>query len=68
MFQKLVQFFQGRHTLFLVACMSIGCVMSWFHKLDGNLVTLLLGLQGMVLAHSIKEDYFAGPKEGGQNG
>lgn len=58
MYSKLVSYFRGRHTLFLVACMSIGVVMAWFHRLDGNLVTLLLGLQGMVLAHSVKEDYF----------
>jgi len=58
MFQKLAGFFQGRHTMFLVACMSIGVVMCWFHKLDSNLVTLLLGLQGIALAHSAKEDYF----------
>jgi len=44
--------------MFLVACMSIGVVMCWFHKLDSNLVTLLLGLQGIALAHSAKEDYF----------
>jgi len=58
MFLKLAGFFQGRHSMFLVACMSIGVLMAWFHRLDANLVTLLLGLQGMVLAHSVKEDYF----------
>jgi hypothetical protein len=58
MFQKVAGWFQGRHTLFIVACMGIGVLMAWFHKLDGNLVTLLLGLQGMALAHSAKEDYF----------
>lgn len=69
MFAKLLKFFQGRHTLFVVACMGIGGVMSWFGKLDANLVTLLLGLQAMVLGHSIKEDYFSsGPTGGGQNG
>ncbi len=60
MFIRLLGWFQGRHTLFLVANMSIGVVMAYFHRLDGNLVTLLLGLQGMVLGHSVKEDYFAG--------
>jgi hypothetical protein len=58
MFQKLSNFFQGRHTLFLIACMLIGSGMAWFHRLDGNLVALLLGLQGMVLAHSTQENYF----------
>ena len=60
MYEKLVKYFQGRHTLFLIACMSIGTILSIFHRLDANLVTLLLGLQGMVLAHSVKEDYFKG--------
>jgi hypothetical protein len=58
MFEKLTKFFQGRHTMFLVACMLIGSGMAWFHKLDGNLVALLLGLQGMVLAHSTQENIF----------
>jgi len=38
--------------------MLIGSGMAWFHRLDGNLVALLLGLQGMVLAHSTQENYF----------
>jgi len=58
MFAKLSNWFGGRHTMFLVACMTIGVGTSWFHRLDANLVTLLLGLQTMVLAHSTKDDYF----------
>lgn len=50
--------FQGRHTLFICACLAIGCVMSWYNRLDANLVALLLGLQSMVLAHSTQENYF----------
>jgi len=66
MFQKIAGWFQGKHTMFVVACMTIGVVMSWFHRLDGNLVTLLLGLQSMVLMHSAKGDYFqSGPNQGG---
>jgi hypothetical protein len=57
-FQKISNFFQGRHTLFVVACFVTGSVLSWFHRLDGNLVTLLLGLQTTVTIHSVKEDYF----------
>ena len=64
MFIKLAGWFQGRHTLFLVCCMGIGVAMSWFHRLDGNLVALLLGLQAMVLAHSTKEDYFSSSSPG----
>lgn len=58
MFSKLTNFFSGRHTFFIVACFVIGGVMAWFRRLDANFVTLLLGLQGMVLAHSTKEAYF----------
>lgn len=59
MFQKVTNFFQGRHTTFIISAFSTGIVMSWFHRLDGNLVTLILGLGGLVTAHSVKEDYFA---------
>lgn len=57
-FQSIANWFSGRHTLFVVACFAIGSVMSWFHRLDANLVTLLLGLQTTVTIHSVKEDYF----------
>jgi hypothetical protein len=65
MFQKIADYFGGRHTLFVVSCMTIGIVMSWFHRLYANLVSLLLGLQGLILAHSIKEDHYSGPITGG---
>ena len=57
LFQRLTDWFQGRHTMFVVGALTIGTTLSWFGKLDGNLVTLILGLQGMVLAHSVKESY-----------
>lgn len=44
--------------MFVTVCMVIGVGMSWLHRLDVNLVTLLLGLQSLILAHSAKEDYF----------
>jgi hypothetical protein len=56
MFQKLTGFFQGRHTLYIICAFVTGTGMCWFHRLDGNLVALLLGLGGFVLGHSIKED------------
>jgi hypothetical protein len=58
MFQKLVNWFNGRHTLFVSSSLVIGVGMAWFHKLDANLVALILGLQGMVLGHSIKDDHY----------
>ena len=62
LFQKVAGYFQGRHTLFVCICLIVGVIMSWYHRLDGNLVTLLLGLQGLILGHSVKEDYFNGQK------
>lgn len=57
-FTKLTTYFQGKHTMFVVTSLVIGVVMSLIGKLNGNLVTLILGLQGAVFAHSVKEDYF----------
>jgi type IV secretory pathway VirB2 component (pilin) len=58
MFKKVMNWFQGRHTAFVAVSVVVGCAMAWFGKLDGNLVTLLLGQQSLILAHSVKEDIF----------
>ena len=58
MFAKLTTWFQGRHTLYIVCAFVSGTVMGIFHRLDPNLVALYLGLGGLVLGHSIKEDHF----------
>jgi hypothetical protein len=58
MFQKITNYFQGRHTTFVLASISIGVGMAWFHRLDANLVTLILGLQTLITAHSTQENYF----------
>jgi hypothetical protein len=50
--------------MFVVACFVTGTTLSWFHRLDSNLVTLLLGLQSMVLVHSTQENYFAAKSNG----
>jgi hypothetical protein len=68
MFQKLTNWFQGRHTLAAVWFALTGLVLAWFHKLDGNYVSLCVALQGYICFHSAKEDYFAnkqGPSIGG---
>jgi hypothetical protein len=57
-FTKLTTYFQGKHTMFVVFSLAIGVGMSLIGKLNANLVTLILGLQGAVFAHSVKEDYF----------
>lgn len=69
MLDKLASYFGGRHTFFLSINLVIGVGMGWYHRLDSNLVTLLLGLQALVLAHSVKEDHYSsGPIGGVANG
>lgn len=55
---SIAKLFHGRHTMFVSVCVIVGVAMAWFHRLDANLVALLLGLQSLILAHSVKDDYF----------
>lgn len=68
MFKKLVIFAQGRHTLFAGVELILGTFLAWFHRLDMSYVALCTAIQGLVLAHSLKEDYFniknGGDKDG----
>lgn len=59
MFKRLVLWAQGRHTLFAMIELVIGTALAWYGKLDMNFVALVGVIQGMVLGHSVKEDYFA---------
>jgi hypothetical protein len=59
MFQRLVAWAQGRHTLFAMIELAIGSALAWFGKLDMNFVALVGVIQGMILGHSVKEDYFS---------
>jgi len=68
MFAKLASYFGGRHILAAIWFALTGLVLSWFHRLDSNYVALVVALQGYILVHSTKEDYFAskqGPSAGG---
>ena len=67
MFQKLANWFQGRHTLAAVWFAITGLILAWFHRLDSSYVSLCIALQGYIFVHSTKEDYFAskGPTAGG---
>lgn len=69
MLQKLIKWSSGRHTLAAVWFALTGLGLAWFHRLDGNYVALCVALQGYILVHSGKEDYFAskGPTVGGLN-
>jgi len=68
MFQRLINFSQGRHTLAAAWFALTGLCLAWFHRLDGNYVSLVVALQGYICVHSIKEDYFLskGPTDGGK--
>jgi len=58
MFQRLIKFCAGRHTAFAIWFASMGTLLAWFHRLDGSYVGLVTALQGYVMLHSAKEDYF----------
>lgn len=63
MFKKLIQWAQGRHTLFAVFFALFGSVLQWFHRLDMNYIALIGAVQAFVFAHSCKEDYFANKQD-----
>jgi hypothetical protein len=70
MFQKLANYFGGRHTLAATWFALTGLVLAWFHRLDPSYVSLIVALQGYICLHSIKEDYYQnkqGPTIGGNN-
>lgn len=59
MFNKVARWMSGRHTLFAAFFAVAGTVLEVFHRLDMNYVALIGAVQGFVLMHSAKEDYFA---------
>lgn len=71
MFQKIAAWFSGRHTLFALLELTLGTVLCWFGHLNMAYVALVGTIQGLVLGHSIKEDYFGrkddAPKEGDES-
>jgi hypothetical protein len=56
MWQKLMAWFQGRHTVFAIYFACVGTALQVFHKLDVNFIMLIGAVQGLVLGHSVKED------------
>ncbi|PWT75523.1 MAG: hypothetical protein C5B59_08575 [Bacteroidetes bacterium] len=67
MFKKILIWMQGRHTFFAFLELALGTALAWFHRLDMSYVALVGTIQGMVLGHSIKEDWFE-KKNGGDTG
>ena len=58
MFKNLVNYMQGRHTLFAAFFAVAGVALQWFHRLDSTFVAYMTALMGMVLGHSIQENHF----------
>ena len=63
MFQKLMSALAGRTTAFCAAFFVGGHVMHVLHRLDGTYITFMVSLMGVVVAHSVKEDYFSADKK-----
>lgn len=68
MFQKAIKWFAGRHTMFAFLELALGTVLAWFGHLDLAYVALVGTVQGLVLGHSVKEDYFDKKKCEGSEG
>ena len=52
----LFNFFCGRATTFAIVFTAVGIVLAFKGKLDSNFVALVAAMQGLVFAHSWKED------------
>jgi hypothetical protein len=58
MIKKILEWSQGRSTLFAAFFSVSGTTLAWFNKLTPAYVSLVLAIQGYVVLHSVKEDYF----------
>lgn len=52
-------FFQGRATTFAILFTVCGLILAFQGKLDFNYAAFVTAIQGLVFAHSCKEDWFA---------
>jgi hypothetical protein len=57
MFSTIFKWCSGRHTLFAAFFAISGTALQYYHRLDMNYIALVTAVQGLVLAHSAKEDY-----------
>jgi hypothetical protein len=58
LFNAVTTAFQGRSTVFAVFFTISATVLAAFGKLTDSYVHVIFAVQGYVLGHSIKEDYF----------
>ena len=50
-------FFQGRATTFAIAFAVVGIALAFRGKLDANYALFVTAIQGLIFAHSCKEDW-----------
>src|SRR5271157_3465916 len=50
-------FFQGRATTFAIVFAIVGIVLAFRGKLDANYALFVTAIQGLIFAHSCKEDW-----------
>lgn len=56
---RLINVVQGKTTGWLLAFFTIGNVAFFMHRLDATYISFMVTFMGIVLGHSIKEDYFS---------
>jgi hypothetical protein len=61
--KRLLAWPQGRTTTFAAFFALFGSILAWFSRLTPTYIALVTALQGYVVVHSIKEDYFDKKKE-----
>lgn len=53
----LFNFFQGRATAFAILFSAVGIRLAFMGKLDANYALFVTAIQGLIFAHSCKEDW-----------
>ncbi len=54
--KSIIEKFQGKTTMFLIAFFGMGHVMAWLGKLDASYITFMTVLMGYVVGKSYKDD------------
>lgn len=59
MIKKIFDWANGRSTAFAAFFTGFGSLLAWYNKLTPTYVALVTAVQGYVVLHSVKEDFFA---------
>jgi hypothetical protein len=54
---SIFNFFQGRATAFAILFAAVGIRLAFMGKLDANYALFVTAIQGLIFAHSCKEDW-----------